>query len=75
MLFRESGAKHFRITIPLLLTFLFVAMLHGLWDGLPRTSGIIIPPGIAISFVTLGLSIAGIAVLGGLYWQAQRQLA
>src|SRR5258708_37890607 len=45
MLFRESGPRRFRITGPVILTYLFVSVLHGLWDGLPSTVYLVIPPG------------------------------
>jgi len=73
VLFRQSGPKHFRISGSVILTYLFVALLHGLWDGLPRVLYIVIPPGIPISVVTLTLSATGIAVLVALYRQAERR--
>ena len=73
MLFRRSAATHFRITGSVVLTYLFVALLHGLWDGLPRSLYIVIPPGIPISVVTLALSAIGIIVLVALYRQAERR--
>lgn len=36
VLFRESGAKRFRITLPVIVTYVAVAVLHGLWDGGPE---------------------------------------
>ncbi|HEY3229271.1 MAG TPA: PrsW family glutamic-type intramembrane protease [Roseiflexaceae bacterium] len=73
VLFRRSAANHFRITGSVVLTYLFVALLHGLWDGLPRVLYIVIPPGIPISVVTLTLSAVGIIVLVVLYRQADRR--
>jgi RsiW-degrading membrane proteinase PrsW (M82 family) len=35
VLFRESGLNRFRITGLVVLTYFTVALLHGLWDGLP----------------------------------------
>lgn len=69
VLFRESGPRHFRITIPVILTYLFVLILHGLWDGLPLvfSAYFVIPPGVPISVVTVILSIIGIALLAALY--------
>jgi protease PrsW len=73
VLFRRSAADHFRVSSSVVLTYLFVALLHGLWDGLPRVLYVVIPPGIPISVVTLALSAVGIAVLVALYRQAERR--
>lgn len=70
MLFRESGPRRFRITGPVILTYLFVSALHGLWDGLPRTIYLVIPPGFSISVVTLILSVIGVVTLSILYRRA-----
>src|SRR5260221_8147582 len=37
VLFRASAPHRFRITGAVILTYLFVSLLHGLWDGLPVT--------------------------------------
>ena len=63
MLFRASGPRHFHITGSVLLTYLFVSLLHGFWDGLPSTVVLVIPPGIPISTATVALGIIGIIVL------------
>src|SRR5258708_8663209 len=60
MLFRASGPRRFRITGPVILTYLFVSVLHGLWDGLPSTIYLVIPPGFSISVVTVILSVIGV---------------
>jgi RsiW-degrading membrane proteinase PrsW (M82 family) len=73
MLFSRSAPHHFRITGSVVLTYLFVALLHGLWDGLPRVLYVVVPPGIPISVVTLTLSAIGIVVLVVLYRQAERR--
>ena len=75
VLFRQSGPKHFRITGLVLVTYLFVSLLHGLWDGLPLVFflTIVIPPGIPISVATVLLSIIGIVVLIVMYRRALRQ--
>ena len=75
VLFRESGPRHFRIDGLVILTYLFVSVLHGFWDGLPVAVGLylIIPPGIPISIVTIILAIIGVVVLTILYRRALRQ--
>ncbi len=75
VLFRQSGLKHFRITGAVLLNYLFVALLHGFWDGLPRVSYLVLPFGVHISVVSLIISVIGMAVLGGLWRQALRRQA
>ncbi|MBV9227986.1 MAG: PrsW family intramembrane metalloprotease [Chloroflexi bacterium] len=76
VLFRASSQNHLRITSPIvLLTYLFVSLLHGLWDGSPFAFYIIIPPGIHISLITLTLSVLGLLVLALLYWGSRRQPA
>jgi protease PrsW len=76
ILFRESSkSNHFRITGPVILTYIIVSLLHGLWDGLPQTVLFIIPPGIPISVTVLVLSIVGITLLSVVFKRAEaRQL-
>jgi RsiW-degrading membrane proteinase PrsW (M82 family) len=70
VLFRESKPHHFRITPLLLITYLFVSLLHGLWDGLTNTIFLVIPPGIPISLTNLILGIIGVIILAVLYRRA-----
>ncbi|HCF85310.1 MAG TPA: PrsW family intramembrane metalloprotease [Ktedonobacter sp.] len=72
-LFRARTPTHFRITGLVIVTYLFVSLLHGLWDGLRRTIYLVVPLGIHISLVTLTLSVIGIVVLALLYRRARRQ--
>ena len=73
VLFRESRPHRFRITGTLILTYLFVSVLHALWDGLPVTVYVIAPPGIPISVTTLGIGLIGIVTLAILYQRAMIQ--
>jgi RsiW-degrading membrane proteinase PrsW (M82 family) len=73
VLFRASGPRHFRITIPVLIVYLFVSVLHGFWDGLPNTVYFVIPPGIPIPLVTAILSLIGIVTLILVYRSAERR--
>lgn len=75
VLFRHSTQRHFRLGGVVLLTYLFVSLLHGLWDGLPLVFflTVVVPPGIHINAATLTLAIIGIAVLFSLYRRALRQ--
>jgi RsiW-degrading membrane proteinase PrsW (M82 family) len=73
VLFRQSEPHRFRISGAVILTYLFVSLLHGLWDGLPRTIFLVVPPGIPISVPSLVLSLIDLGVLAALYRQAERQ--
>src|SRR5947209_14971761 len=73
VLFRESAPNRFRITPLVILTYLFVSVLHGLWDGLPYTLYVVVPPGIPISVTSLILGIIGIVILSVLYRRAMIQ--
>jgi len=73
VLFRESRPQHFRITGPVILAYLFVSVLHGLWDVLPSTIFLVVPPGFHIPLVTLVLSVIGITVFSLMYRRATVQ--
>lgn len=73
VLFNKSRPQHFRITWMVIITYLFVSVLHGLWDGLPHTVYFIIPPGIPISVVTLVLGLLGIITLTIVYKRAEHR--
>jgi RsiW-degrading membrane proteinase PrsW (M82 family) len=69
VLFRESGPKHFRFNLKVLGAFLTVAILHGLWDGLP---------GLITAFVSSGVDvIIGESIVAGvglfLLWRRWRE--
>lgn len=72
-LFRASAPHDFRFSGPVLLAYLFVALLHGLWDGMPRFLYLSIPPGIVISVIPVTISLVGLIVLIWLYRQAMQQ--
>lgn len=72
-LFRPRPQAHVRITGAVIGTYLFVSLLHGLWDGLPPFAYIVIPPGIPVSLTALTIGVFGLAVLAWLYYQAMRQ--
>ncbi len=77
VLFRESEPRRFRITGAVILTYLLVSVLHGLWDGFPYSIYFIVPPGIPVSVTSLVLGIVGIVGLVFLYRRSlaqQRQL-
>jgi protease PrsW len=74
VLFRQSSSSnHFRLTIPVILTYLFVSALHGFWDGLPNTIYFVIPPGIPISIVGVAIAIVGLVTMFVLYRRSIKQ--
>ncbi|QBD75125.1 PrsW family intramembrane metalloprotease [Ktedonosporobacter rubrisoli] len=73
VLFQQSTKQHFRITRLVLLTYLFVSLLHGLWDGLPHSIYLIVWPGIPLSLTTLGIGLLGIILLIVVYRRSIRQ--
>ena len=75
VLFRQSTPRRFRITGLVILTYLFVSVLHGLWDGLPLVFflTVVVPPGFNIPVATIILSVIGIVVLIIMYRRALRQ--
>lgn len=70
VLFRQSKPHHFRITGLVILAYLFVAVLHGLWNGLPYTLFVIVPPGIPLSLTDLIIGVIGVITLIVLYQRA-----
>jgi RsiW-degrading membrane proteinase PrsW (M82 family) len=73
VLFRASQPHRFRITGSVIIAYLFVSLLHGLWDGLPHTIYFIIPPGIPISVTIVVLGIIGIITFYVLYRRSLAQ--
>ena len=73
VLFRESEPHRFRITGLVILTYLFVSFLHALWDGLPVTLYLIIPPGLPIPVISLIIGVIGLIILSVLYRRAMMQ--
>ncbi|GAC1403203.1 MAG: hypothetical protein NVSMB49_20260 [Ktedonobacteraceae bacterium] len=75
VLFQQSTPRHFRITGLVILTYLFVSVLHGFWDGLPLVFflTVVVPPGINIPVTTIALSVIGIVVLAVMYRRALRR--
>lgn len=75
VVFRQSSQRHFRITGLVILTYLFVSILHAFWDGAPFTLYLIVSPGIDISVNILVLGAVSLIALAVLYRQAmQRQI-
>ncbi len=74
VLFQQSSANNrFRITGLVILTYLFVSVLHGLWDGLPLVIYLTIVPGFNLPLSTILLSLVGVVTLVIMYRRALRQ--
>lgn len=74
VLFRESEPHRFRFTGSVVLAYLFVSLLHGLWDGVPRVIYLPLALGFRISVASFLISVVSIAVLVILWRQALRRL-
>lgn len=72
-LFSASAPNRFRVNGKVLLAYLFVSVLHGLWDGLPGYFFFIIPPGFSIPITFVFISIIGIIVLAIIYQRDKRK--
>jgi RsiW-degrading membrane proteinase PrsW (M82 family) len=70
ILFRESTPGRFRFNLPVILMYLFVSILHALWDGSPLAIYLLIPPGIPVSLSTIILCIVGVVALLIVYRQS-----
>ncbi|GAC1372696.1 MAG: hypothetical protein PVS3B1_33010 [Ktedonobacteraceae bacterium] len=75
VLFSQSGPKNFRLNFPVILTYLFVSLLHALWDGFPL---FLFPytvdiSGAAIPLASIIIGLLGLAVLTYAYQRAIRQ--
>jgi protease PrsW len=74
VLFRQSTSNNrFRINGMVLVTYLFVSLLHGLWNGLPNSVYLVIPPGIPIPLISLVIGVIGLIVLTIQYRRARVQ--
>ena len=73
MLFRESREGRFRINFYVIGTYLLVAVLHGLWDGLPTIITDYVGPGVDVFIGQAIIALAGLFVLW-LRWRDARRL-
>jgi protease PrsW len=72
MLFRESAPGRYRLTRPLLLTYLLVSCLHAAWDGLPGLLAVVLPAGYAIILAESAVGAAGLLILWWRWREAVR---
>ncbi len=73
VLFRETRQGHFRITYYVVGTYLMVAVLHGLWDGLPQVINSYLGSGLDMIVAQAIIGGAGLFILW-LRWREARRL-
>ncbi len=72
VMFRESRAGHFRINLMVVGAYLAVAILHGLWDGLPDFLAAMVMPGLAIFAGQIVVGATGLVILWRRWHEAVR---
>jgi RsiW-degrading membrane proteinase PrsW (M82 family) len=72
VLFRESGAKHFRINFRVVGAYLTVVVLHALWDGLPVFIPALLWPGVGVFIGQALVGAAGLLILWRRWREARR---
>jgi RsiW-degrading membrane proteinase PrsW (M82 family) len=72
VLFRESAAKRFRINGKVVLAYLTVVILHGLWDGLPGVVSAILSPGLDVFLGQASVGAVSIFILWRRWSEARR---
>ncbi len=73
VLFRESRSRRFRIDLRVILAYLTVVVLHGLWDGLPGFLAGLVSNGIEVLIAQLLVGAAGLVILWRLWREAERR--
>ncbi len=71
VLFQESTGNQYRITRRVLRAYLFVVLLHALWDGLPPVVEFLFSSSLSVLVAQLAVGIAGFAVLWKRWLRAQ----
>ncbi len=72
VLFRESRAGRFRLNTKVLGAYLTVAILHGLWDGLPGVVGAVVQADLDIFIAQLAVGALGLFLLWRHWHEAVR---
>ena len=72
VMFRESRAGHYRINLKVLGAYLTVAILHGLWDGLPNFLAVMVVPSLAIFAGQIVVGALGLVILWRRWHEAVR---
>jgi protease PrsW len=73
VLFREGTAATFRLNRAVLGAYLLVAVLHGLWDGLPQVVGAITGQGVDVLVTQVAIGLAGLVILWVRWREAVRR--
>lgn len=73
VLFRETKGNRFHVNFKVLLAYLLVSLLHGLWDGLPPVVAVIFSPGIDVLVAQTSIALVSITILWLRYRDAVRQ--
>lgn len=74
VLFRESDAERFHINRQVVRAYLTVAILHGLWDGLPGALADFVSSGLDILIAQAAIGAAGLFILRQRWREAKRLL-
>jgi RsiW-degrading membrane proteinase PrsW (M82 family) len=72
ILFRESEAGRFRVTLKLIGAYITVAVLHGLWDGLPGLITVLFGSGLDVLLAQLFIGLIGVFILWRRWHEARR---
>jgi RsiW-degrading membrane proteinase PrsW (M82 family) len=72
VMFREGTAQRFRINGKVLLAYLTVVILHGLWDGLPIVISAITTQGLDVTIAQALVGAAGVFLLARRWREAVR---
>jgi RsiW-degrading membrane proteinase PrsW (M82 family) len=73
VLFREGAPNRFRINGAVIGAYLTVAVLHGLWDGLPPVVAAVTGAGLDVFLAQGGIGVAGLAILWFRWREAVRR--
>jgi RsiW-degrading membrane proteinase PrsW (M82 family) len=72
VLFRESGARYFRLNARVLGAYLTVVVLHGLWDGLPGVLATVVRADFDIFIAEISIGATGLLILWRRWHEAVR---
>lgn len=75
VMFRESRDRPLTLNLRVLLAFVTVVVLHGLWDGVPPLIAALVGSGIDVFLSQALIGAAGVIVLWLRWREARRQLA
>jgi RsiW-degrading membrane proteinase PrsW (M82 family) len=73
VLFREGGPNRFRIDGAVIVAYLTVAAVHGLWDGLPQVVATVTGAGLDVLLVQGVIGVLGLVILWFRWREAVRR--